>query len=170
VHLFSSAINNHKLKFIKLANAMEHLDLAAQWAEGEWGYIRNKGVDYRKSLLTNLKNNIYIGLLNSQPVAMFALFDKDMEPEFNQLKNHKPLYIEELMYVYVDKRCRDLGFGRQIMNEVKRLSKQSKSDYVMLDTLKPSLNGFYARRGAKVIAENQLFQHATDVMVIDSTH
>ena len=40
MHLFTSAIKQHKITFTKLAECMEYLDLAAKWAEGEWGYIR----------------------------------------------------------------------------------------------------------------------------------
>ena len=71
---FSSAVSQHRLTFTKLADCMQHLTLAATWTEGEWGYIRNLGVEARKEILTAKQNQLYIGTLANQPVAMFALF------------------------------------------------------------------------------------------------
>lgn len=158
---FNSAKYRHRLTFVKLATHMQYLDIAAEWAEGEWGYIRNKGVDYRKSVLASLKDHTYIGLFGGQPVAMFVLFDKEMRPELKA-----KLVASELMYVYVDKKCRDLGFGRQIVDEAKSIARTSGSDCIVFDTLKTSLNGFYERAGAKVVVEGTLFTEPTDVLMI----
>lgn len=49
------------------------MPVAAKWAEDEWGYIRNKGVEYRKEVMLALSDNIYIGTFAGIPVAMFAL-------------------------------------------------------------------------------------------------
>lgn len=144
---------------------MEYLSLAATWAEEEWGYIRNKGVEFRKGVLNNLKEHVYIGTLNGTPVALFALFPKEMAPEFNEKKFKAPI-ISDLMYVYVDKPYRGLGFGTQIIEKAKEIAKTQKAEFIMLDTLKPSLNRFYKNAGAEVIAENQLFSHPTDVLTI----
>lgn len=163
--LFSLAMSKHKLTFTKLSECMEYLDLVAKWAEDEWGYIRNKGVEFRKKILSDLKEHTYIGTFNGQPIAMFVLFDKEMSPEFNHGR-FKPPVVNELMYVYIDEPYRGLGFGKQIIDEVKQLASHSKSEYIMLDTLKPGLNRFYEKSGAKVIAENQLFSHPTDVLTI----
>lgn len=70
------------------------------------------------------------------------------------------------MYVYVDKFCRDLGFGRQIVDEAKRLAQVAGSDCIVFDTLKTKLNRFYERCGAKVVAEGKLFSEPTDVLVM----
>ncbi len=144
---------------------MEHLPLAAAWAEGEWGYIRNKGVAYRQELLGSLKEQVYVGTLNGQPVALFALFPKEMAAEFKEKKFKAPS-VSELMYVYVDKPYRGLNFGKQIIEEAKEIAKSQKAEFIMLDTLKPSLNRFYKNAGAEIIAENQLFSHPTDVLTI----
>ncbi len=144
---------------------MENLSLAATWAEGEWGYIRNKGVEFRKEVLNDMKEHVYIGLLNDQPVALFALFPKEIALEFNEKKFKVPA-VSELMYVYVDKPYRGLGFGKQIIEQAKEIAKSQKVEFIMLDTLKPSLNRFYENAGADVIAENQLFSHPTDVLTI----
>ena len=71
---FTSPRLRHKLTFVKLADHMEYVDIAAKWAESEWGYIRNKGVEYRKEVMTALSDKTYIGMLGGQPVAMFVLF------------------------------------------------------------------------------------------------
>ncbi|AMP90144.1 GNAT family N-acetyltransferase [Legionella pneumophila] len=163
--LFSLAMSKHKLTFTKLSECMEYLELAAKWAEDEWGYIRNKGVEFRKEVLSDLKEHTYIGTFNGKPIAMFVLFDKDMSLELNTGK-FKPPVVSELMYVYIDKSYRGLGFGKQIIDEAKRLAQYAQSEYIMLDTLKPCLNRFYEKSGAKVIAENQLFSHPTDVLTI----
>ncbi|MBA2649602.1 MAG: GNAT family N-acetyltransferase [Legionella sp.] len=108
--LFSSAVVKHKLTFIRLKDCMDYLPLAAQWAEDEWGYIRKKGVEYRKGVLNELSNDVYIGFYAGQPLAMFALLAKDIPTT------------RELMYVYVDKQYRGLGFGKQIIETAKQLA------------------------------------------------
>ncbi len=35
----SSPFMKHRLSFAKLSDCMEHLSIAAVWAEGEWGYM-----------------------------------------------------------------------------------------------------------------------------------
>ncbi len=68
------------------------------------------------------------------------------------------------MYVYVDKEYRGLGFGKQIIEEAKRLTAMAGSDLILLDTLKPSLNRLYEKHGAKVVCEGKLYSHPTDVL------
>lgn len=82
-------------------------------------------------------------------------------PEFNEKKFKAPV-VSELMYVCVDKPYRGLDFGKQIIEQVKEIAKAQKAEFIMLDTLKPSLNRFYENAGAQIIAENQLFSHPTD--------
>ncbi|QMT59455.1 GNAT family N-acetyltransferase [Legionella sp. PC997] len=167
--IFSTTLFNHKLKFTPLSECMDHLSLAAAWAEGEWGYIRNKGVEYRKNLLNGLKDYVYVGTLGDEPVALFAIFPKEMAAEFSNKKFKAPA-VSELMYVYVDKPYRGLGLGRQIIEKAKQIAKAQEAEFIMLDTLKPSLNRFYGNgkehSKTQIIAENQLFSHPTDVLVI----
>lgn len=163
--LFGTTLFERKLNFTPLSKCMEHLPLAATWAEGEWGYIRNKGVEFRQKALNKLKDYVYVGTWNGEPVALFAIFPKKMAPEFNEKKFKAPT-MSELMYVYVDKPYRGLGFGKQIVEQAKEIAKSQKAEFVMLDTLKPSLNRFYKNAGAEVIAENQLYSHPTDVLAI----
>ncbi|HAT2073515.1 TPA: GNAT family N-acetyltransferase [Legionella pneumophila] len=154
---FSSALAKHKLTFTRLSDCMEYIPLAAKWAEDEWGYIRNKGVEYRQGVMHTLSSDVYIGTYAGQPVAMFAL----LEHEF---PNSRGLSARELMYVYVDKKYRGLGFGKQIIEEAKRLAATAGSDLILLDTLKPNLNRLYEKHGAKVVCEGSLFSHPTDVL------
>ncbi|HBI22510.1 MAG TPA: GNAT family N-acetyltransferase, partial [Legionella sp.] len=72
--LISSSLIKHELTFTRLTDCMEHLPATARWAESEWGYIRNKGVEYREGVMNLIKDDVYIGTLAGQPVAMFALF------------------------------------------------------------------------------------------------
>ncbi|HFD2318877.1 TPA: GNAT family N-acetyltransferase, partial [Legionella pneumophila] len=150
--LFSSALAKHKLTFTRLSDCMEYLPLAAKWAEDEWGYIRNKGVEYREGVMHALSHDLYIGTYAGQPVAMFALLEHELPSS------------RELMYVYVDKEYRGLGFGKQIIEEAKRLTAMAGSDLILLDTLKPSLNRLYEKHGAKVVCEGKLYSHPTDVL------
>lgn len=153
--LFSSALTKHRLTFTPLSNCISYLPIAAKWAEDEWGYIRNKGVEYREEILRSLSTNVYIGTFAGQPVAMFALLDHE------QLPNS-----QELMYVYVEKDYRGLGFGKQIVDTAKTYASQANATLILLDTLKPNLNRLYEKHGAKVISEGQLFSHPTDVLAI----
>ena len=110
-------------------------------------------------MLASLKDHTYIGLYAGQPVAMFVLFDKTMDPALRTK-------VSELTYVYVDKRCRDLGFGQQVVTEAKRIAIASGNTCIMLDTLKPRLDRFYEKQGASVVAEGQLFSHPTEVLAM----
>lgn len=163
--LFSLALCKHKLTFIKLSECMKHLPLAATWAEGEWGYIRNKGVEYRKKVLDSLKENVYIGTFAGKPVAMFVLLNYELHPDLRNARD-RLAKIRELMYVYVDKEYRGLGFGRQIIDEAKIRAKAVDANLILLDTLKPGLNRMYKNQGAEVLCENHLFSHPTEVLTI----
>ena len=152
--LFSSALSKHKLIFTRLSDCMGYIPLAAKWAEDEWGYIRNKGVEYREEVMNALSHDVYIGTYAGQPVAMFAL----LEHEFPNAR--------ELMYVYVDKEYRGLGFSKQIIEEAKRLTKVAGADLILLDTLRPNLNRLYEKHDAEIVCEGRLFSHPTDVLQI----
>ena len=153
--LFTSSLVKHNLTFTRLTDCMAHLPAAARWAESEWGYIRNKGVEYRAGVMNTLKDGVFIGTYAGQPVAMFALLEHDSHE--NAL---------ELMYVYVDKNCRGLGFGNQIIKEAKRLAANKGADLILLETLKPNLDRMYEKHGAQVICEGRLFSHPTELLRI----
>ncbi len=52
---FSSALMRHQLTFTLLSGCMRHLTRAATWAEEEWGYIRNRGVEFRRQVLHDMR-------------------------------------------------------------------------------------------------------------------
>ncbi len=161
--LFTSALMPHKLKFTKLSERMELVTIAAVWAETEWGYIRNKGVEYREGVLSAISANVYIGTFGDQPVAMFALLDHEFHKDLIDTGKKLP-HVRELMYVYVEENHRGLGFGLQIINEAKCLAKEAGADLILLDTLKPGLNRMYEKQGAVEVCEGSLFLQRTDVM------
>jgi len=142
---------------------MDYVPIAAKWAEDEWGYIRNKGVEYREEVMRALSNDLYIGTFAAQPVAMFALLDHAFHPDLVKAIDGLP-HARELMYVYVEKDYRGLGFGKQIIEEAKRLAVESGADLILLDTLKPNLNRLYEKYRAAVVCEGRLFSHPTDVL------
>ena len=162
--LFSSALVKHKLTFTKLSDRMDYVPVAAKWAEGEWGYIRNKGVEYRAGVMSALSDNVYIGTFAALPVAMFALLDHAFHSELAETADRLP-HVRELMYVYVEKDYRGFGFGKQVLEEAKRIAAESGADLILLDTLKPKLNRLYEKHGAAVVVcEGALFSHPTDVL------
>jgi GNAT superfamily N-acetyltransferase len=161
--LFSSAY--HQLTFTKLKDCMQHLSTAAQWAEGEWGYIRNMGVAFRKDALASLKDNVYIGTLAEMPVAMFALLEHSFHEDIAGATHRLP-HMYKLMYVYVAEDYRGFRFGKQIIQEAKRVAAAAGKDLILLDTLKPKLNSFYEQYGAEVISEGQLFSYPIEVLTM----
>ncbi|MBY0378557.1 MAG: GNAT family N-acetyltransferase [Gammaproteobacteria bacterium] len=161
--LFSTALMKHKLMFKQLSSCMECLPIAAKWTEEEWGYIRNKGVEFRQEVMNSLKENVYIGFFADQPVAMFALFNHSFPLELTIATENLPKACE-LMYVFVEKKYRGLGFGKQIIDQAKQLAANSGAELILLDTLKPNLNRLYEKHNAEVICEGSLFGHGTDVL------
>ena len=162
--LISSSLIKHELTFTRLTDCMEYLPVTARWAEGEWGYIRNKGVEYREGVMNLMKDDVYIGTLAGQPVAMFAVFEHAFHADLTNAPGAAQLpHARELMYVYVENDYRGLGFGRQIIDEAKRLARAAGADLILLDTLKPGLNRMYEKQGAEMLCEHHLFSHGTDV-------
>lgn len=161
--LFSSALVRHKLTFTKLSARMDYVPVAAKWTEGEWGYIRNKGIEYREAVMRALRDNVYIGTYAGLPVAMFALLDHEFPGELAGAAGRLPHAIE-LMYVYVEKDYRGFGFGKQVIEEAKHIAAESGANFILLDTLKPGLNRLYEKHGAALVCESALFSHATDVL------
>ena len=151
----SHPLMKHQLVFQPLAECIEYLEISAQWAEGEWGYIRNKGIEYRRGVMNTLKDNVYIGTYANQAVAMFALLEHDSHE--NTL---------ELMYVYVDKNCRGFGFGKQIIEKAKHIAANQGANLILLDTLKPKLDRMYEKQGAQVVCEGRLYSHPTEILSI----
>ena len=162
---FSSALMKHKLTFTRLTDCVDLASLAAKWIEDEWGYIRNKGVEFREGLLRSMSDDVFIGKFAGQPLAMFALLNHSFHDDLVAATDRLP-HVRQLMYVYVEKDYRGLGFARQIIEEAKRLAREDGADLILLDTLRPELNRMYEKRGAKVVCEHQLFSYPIDVCTI----
>lgn len=81
--------NNTEYGIVNVQNlieAPENLNLAAYWIEKEWGYIRNKGVEFRRNLLQKfIKNNevpnLYLLSINNEIIGFFSIesIDKCLE-------------------------------------------------------------------------------------------
>lgn len=163
--LFSSALTRHRLTFVRLSEHLDYGPLAAQWAEDEWGYIRNKGIEYREGVMRAISRDVYIGIFAGCPVAMFALLEHEFHERLPRVADRPP-HTRQLMYVYVDKDYRGLGFGKQIIEEARRLAASSGANLIVLDTLKPRLNRLYEKYEAKVVCEGTLFSHPTEVLTM----
>jgi diamine N-acetyltransferase len=181
MHLFSSAKKKHRLEFVPLSECHENKDkyiaLVTHWFTSEWGYIHDKNkpddevIKNRKEHLEANAEKIYLAFLNKQPVGAFRLEYKKFDPELIASQQRKglenKLKTSEIWFVYVDKHFRNLGFGSQMVKEIKRLSKDDmKAGLVLLETLKPGLNRLYENEKAKVLCENQLDCYPTDVLII----
>ena len=166
--LISSAFIKRKLTFINLADHMEHLPIVATWAEGEWGYIRKLGVEYRRGVMDSMRDHVYVGMYAGKPVGMFALLPEDeFHADFLRLRGAtQALRVRKLMYVYVAEEFRGCGFGRQIIDEAKRLAIEAGANLILLDTLKHGLNRMYEKQGAELLRESDLLSYPTEELVM----
>src|SRR3954462_9375445 len=95
---FICSLTKPKLTFTKLSHCRENTALAAKWAEEEWGYIRNKGVEFREEVMRSLSDQVYIGFYANQPLVMFALLEHQLHEELATPSHALPT-TRELMYV-----------------------------------------------------------------------
>jgi GNAT superfamily N-acetyltransferase len=114
-----------------------------------------------------LKDSVFIATFAGKPVAMFALLNHEFHRDLMRAPGAINLpHALELMYVYVEKDYRGLGFGRQIIHAAKRLAHEMGAERIQLDTLKPGLNRMYEKQGAEQLCEHHLFSHSTDVFTM----
>jgi diamine N-acetyltransferase len=93
---------------------------------------------------------------------MFGLFNHPLHPQLaTTIDSPKAC---GLMYVYVKNEYRGLGFGKQVIEKAKELASNTGAKLILLDTLKPSLNGLYKGEGAEVVCEGGLYSHGTDIL------
>ena len=172
---FTTAVKEHQLEFKKLSDYEGHhgnkyLRLTASWAKKAWGYLHGNDKDFYIREINNKKDHIYLAMYANQPVAMFGLFEKQVDPfldnEEERTTGYPDLKFVYLDYIYVDERFRGLGFARQIMNKSTSLAQSLGADLMYLDTLSPKLNNFYTKCGAMVICEGQYLDNPTDVLSI----
>ena len=177
--LFSRA--KPTVQFTKLSEVDEHsfgnyLELVTEWFTKEWGYIHDKGkdpdqaIDDRMVYLTKNADRIYLAFYNELVVGAFRIENKEFENELLTSQENKgwqgKLKTNEIWFIYVDPLSRGLGVGRQIVQEIKRISMGDEANIVLLETLKPSLNRLYTSEGAEQICDNALDNNPTDVLRI----
>ena len=179
--LFSSI--KPSLKFTKLneitdaALFAKYLELVTIWFTDEWGYIHDKNktreqaIEDRKEYLEESADKIYLVFYGALVVGAFRIEYKEFENELINSQIRKGLRDElqtsEIWFIYVASTYRSLGAGRQIVQEIKRLSKtEMGASMVLLETLRPSLNHLYRIEDAELVCENHLDSKPTDVLRI----
>jgi ribosomal protein S18 acetylase RimI-like enzyme len=176
LHLFSSV--RPKLTFQTLEQIKDtvlfekYVELITNWFTDEWGYIHdtNKTQDQairdRKEYLRENADKIHMAFYDKLLVGSFRFEEKEFAKELF-IEGGAQLKASEIWFIYVDPTYRSLSAGRQIVQEIKRLSKEEMSvDMVLLETLKPGLNHLYITEGGKVVCENSLVHNPTDVLSI----
>lgn len=155
----------HKLS----AADTEMIHQAAIWAEEQWDYVlKYAGLANRKRLvreLTNPPNAFYILKYNHIPAGMFALRSCANRSICVELKNKHN--IVELDNVYTAKNFRGYGLGGHMIEYAKREAKTAGFKFMVLDTLDPSLNAFYLKRGARFVCKSQYHCLPTDKLIYD---
>lgn len=135
-----------KLEFRPLVYYLKHLEIAAKWAEDEFGQLRNfPGYGFRELEIFANAEEFYIGYLGSVPAALFRLKDMIL------CDGTKAKY---LSYVIIDENYRGFGLGKQILAEVKSLTEKSGASVIIFTTINPKVDHFYTRNEAKLIHEN----------------
>ena len=179
--LFSLAKPN--LKFTKLNQIADGslsakcLDLVTTWFTDEWGYIHDKdktreqAIGDRKKYLAENADKIHLAFYGDLIVGAFRIEYKEFDEELLNSQIRKgwqdKLQTSEIWFIYVDPTYRGLGAGRQIVQEIKRLSKaEMRASMVLLETLKPGLNHLYRTEDAELVCENYLDHNPTDVLRI----
>ncbi|HAU1152386.1 TPA: GNAT family N-acetyltransferase [Legionella pneumophila] len=157
ITLFTSA--RPELKFVRLSDCKEHLDTAALWAKNAWGYMHQDDEQFHYKQLLELCEYVYIAMYDGLPVGMLAVFEKTLSLEENMEAPSTPDITEMknayLDYVYIDERARSIGLAGIIIEKAKNLAREMDAEIMSLETLNSTLNGFYKRKGGRVICESR---------------
>lgn len=133
----------------QLSMNMKHLEQAAIWADGAWGYLDN----FQNNSIDDIRahaDRFYVALYNGQMIGMFGLY------QHHSLNNS--LVIDELNYVYIHPNFRNFGFGRRMIEQAKLISKEKhQADIIIIETTNPKLNKFYEKLGAKFVCDSHTF-------------
>lgn len=157
IDIFSSKISS-SLELKKLTSDDHDLiALVVQWAHEKWHYLATLRTrpDTEKMIRELIAQSIgfYMIFYHDHPVGMFSLEswkDKKIIPQFKYLRSSA-----ELDNVYIDVQFRGLGFGGEIVNFAKLAAKEAGCKLMVFNTLTPSLNRFYEKRGAHVVCEER---------------
>ncbi len=150
----------------------KYLNAIATWFTDEWGYLydknktRTQAIEERQHELLDCTAHIHLAFYHQQLVGAFRIEDKPFTEALLTRPGQDMRHAKELWFIYVDSAYRTLGVGRQMLQQIKRLSQQMQVDTLLLETLKPSLNGFYKKQNAQWILEHRLVGHPTDMLKI----
>ncbi len=176
MHLFSSVKPNLTFRTLKQIDdntlSEKCVELVTIWFTDEWGYIHDKNktreqaIKDRKEHLKENAEKIHMVFYDKLIVGAFRIEEKEFDEKLIR-ENRDQLKTSEIWFIYVDPTYRGLGAGRQIVQEIKRLSKEEmKADMVFLETLKPGLNHLYMTEEGKVVCENYIDHNPIDVLRI----
>jgi len=145
---------------INLIRCPKYLSLFAQWAESEWGYVRNKGVKFRTELFKQyIESNgipeMYGLFIQASPVGMFAI--EDCEYQDNTLF---------LNYLYITPKSRSAGIGTRTVELAKQICRTYNAEFMQLTTLETSMNAYYENLGGHIIGEEYFYTYPATRMEI----
>jgi GNAT superfamily N-acetyltransferase len=152
------------------ATQLNLIQQAAEWYIDKWGYTQNNATGQTHIVDVLQKNSyafymVYLkGNLNA-PIGMFSLGPRWEENETNFTHFQGFNLLDD---VYVHKEFRSLGIASKIVDAAKAISRAAGKTDIILQTFSPSLNGFYKRKGAKVLddVETSCQDYPTDTLVI----
>lgn len=151
---------------------------AAEWAEYKWGYMRAfPGVNKRIELIQAKRNFFYLAIYEDQDtnrhlVGTFSLtpnqVDEEKEKKFQKNKKYfvNQLPVNQtinLSYFYVHDIYREFGFGSQMLEKAKQLSKTANM-IMTAHLLTPNVHGFYAKRNAVFVAEDRSLKEPCELV------
>lgn len=144
---FSTKKSGFNIAIKKLSEKPKYLKQAAIWAEAAWGYLE----DFKGTLEDDIKEHadrFYIVTYNNEMIGMFGLY------QYHSLSSK--LVIDELNYVYIHPNFRKLGFGKEMIERAKEISRhENHADLLILETTNPELNKFYEKSGAKFVCDSR---------------
>ena len=136
-----------------LSDIPKHLPLFARWAENEWGYVRNKGVDFRtrlfeKYLVSKSIPSLYGLFINDVPVGMFAIEYCDT--------NNECLFLN---YLFLKSEYRQFGMGKNAVELAKMICRSHRAKCMQLTTLDSSINRYYEKLGGYIIGAESFYTY-----------
>ncbi|CAM3916484.1 GNAT family N-acetyltransferase [Vibrio aquimaris] len=145
---------------INLIHYPEYFSLFAQWAESEWGYVRNKGVEFRTELFKQYIESdgipeMYGLFIQDSPVGMFAI--EHCESQDNTLF---------LNYLYITPKYRSANIGTKTVELAKQICRTYQADFMQLTTLETSMNAYYENLGGHIIGKEYFYTYPATRMEI----
>jgi ribosomal protein S18 acetylase RimI-like enzyme len=145
---FSSTAIDENLRVSQLSRCCNESGIpifyttAVCWAESEWPDYGS----FAEYVFTH-QREFYIVTYASQPIAMFQL-------STHELFTHR-VHSKILECVYVEKNFRNLGIGRYLISEAKKIASTDESCMLVIKTSNPKTNKLYEKMGAKFVCEDE---------------